>query len=165
VASYAFRTEWHVPAPIDRVFELLHDSLAWPEWWPAVTAVEQMRPATGGATVGSVLRYTFKGKLPYTLTFDMLVDRDEPPTSIGGRASGELEGTGLWTLREEGGVTIARYDWNIRTTAWWMNLLAPLAGGAFRSNHDYVMRSGAEGIGRRLGVPVQQTELHRDAAA
>jgi len=67
------------------------------------------------------------------------------------RASGELDGTGVWTLREEGGQTVARYDWNIRTTRWWMNLLAPLARGVFKSNHDVVMRSGAAGICGLLG--------------
>ncbi|MGZ8502076.1 MAG: hypothetical protein ACXWWR_00950 [Candidatus Limnocylindrales bacterium] len=32
-----------------------------------------------------------------------------------------------------------------------MNLLAPLMGGVFKSNHDFVMRSGAHGICARLG--------------
>ncbi len=54
-------------------------------------------------------------------------------------------------LREEDGQTVARYDWNIRTTRWWMNLLAPLARGIFKSNHDIVMRSGAKGICGLLG--------------
>jgi hypothetical protein len=45
-----------------------------------------------------------------------------------------------------------RYDWKIRTTRWWMNLFAPIAGGFFKSNHDFVMRSGLEGIRTRLGV-------------
>jgi hypothetical protein len=85
------------------------------------------------------------------LTFDMTAEADERPTVLAGRATGELEGTGVWTLREEDGVTLARYDWNIRTTRWWMNLVAPLAGGAFRSNHDFVMRSGVKGICSLLG--------------
>jgi hypothetical protein len=57
----------------------------------------------------------------------------------------------LWALHEDGRATLVRYDWNIRTNRWWMNVLAPLAGGLFKSNHDFVMRSGAEGICRRLG--------------
>jgi len=39
---------------------------------------------------------------------------------------------GRWTLSEAEGQTLVRYDWNIRTTRWWMNLLAPLAGGVRR---------------------------------
>lgn len=151
MAEYSFVTEWRLEAQIDRVYDALHDSLAWPGWWPAVKAVDEIRPATTGGGIGSVRRYTFKGSLPYTLSFDMTVERLEPPTALAGRATGELEGTGVWTLTEEDSVTIARYDWNIRTTRWWMNLLAPVARGVFKSNHDIVMRSGAKGICTLLG--------------
>ena len=151
MADYSFVTEWRLKAPIDRVYEAIHDSLAWPEWWPAVKAVDEIRPAADRAGIGSVRRYTFKGSLPYTLSFDMTVERLERPSTLAGRAAGELEGTGVWSLREEAGTTIARYDWNVRTTRWWMNLVAPLARPLFKSNHDLVMRSGAKGICGLLG--------------
>jgi uncharacterized protein YndB with AHSA1/START domain len=151
MADYSFVTEWRLDAPIGRVYEAIHDSLAWPDWWSAVKAVEEIRPAKERNGIGNVRRYTFKGSLPYTLSFDLEVERVERPTSLAGRATGELEGTGVWTLREEDGQTVARYDWNIRTTRWWMNLLAPLARGVFKSNHDIVMRSGAKGICGLLG--------------
>jgi hypothetical protein len=138
-------------APIDRVYEVISNSLAWPDWWPAVVAVDEIRPPTERSGVGQVFHFTFKGKLPYTLSFDTTVDRIERPARLGGQARGELEGRGDWTLREEDGMTVARYDWNIRTTRWWMNLLAPVAGGLFKDNHDFVMESGATGIRARLG--------------
>lgn len=153
MAAYSFVTEWRVEAPIGRVYAALHDSLAWPEWWDAVRSVEEIRPAPpGSGGVGSVRRYTFKGSLPYSLSFDMVVEELAEPVRLAGRASGELDGTGVWTLRQEGVTTIARYDWNVRTTRWWMNLLAPLAGRVFRANHDVVMRSGARGLGTLLGA-------------
>src|SRR5262249_27318313 len=64
MASYAFVTEWRLDAPIERVYEAIHDTLAWPDWWPAVTKVEEIRPPTDRTGVGAVRRYTFKGKLP-----------------------------------------------------------------------------------------------------
>jgi uncharacterized protein YndB with AHSA1/START domain len=151
MADYSFVTEWRLDAPIERVYEAIHDSLAWPDWWPAVKAVEEIRPPRERSGIGSVRRYTFKGSLPYSLSFDLVVERIERPNVLAGRASGELDGTGVWTLREEGGQTVVRYDWNIRTTRWWMNLLAPLARGVFKANHDVVMRSGAKGICGLLG--------------
>ena len=36
-----------------------------------------------------------------------------------------------------------------------MNALAPLARPVFRWNRDALMRWGAEGLGRRLNVPVR----------
>jgi Polyketide cyclase / dehydrase and lipid transport len=154
VAEYSFVTIWRVEAPIEGVFAAIRDSAAWPTWWPAVTAVQELE-AGGDNGIGNLSRYTFKGKLPYTLTFDLRVDRVEEPTALGGVATGELAGTGIWTLTAEGpGTTTVRYDWNVRTTRWWMNLFAPLAGGLFRDNHDFVMSDGRRGLGRLLGVEI-----------
>ena len=41
---YEFLTTWCVDAPIERVFEVLRDSQAFPEWWEGVTAVELLEP-------------------------------------------------------------------------------------------------------------------------
>jgi len=154
VADYSFVTIWRVAAPIERVYGAIRDSHAWPSWWPTVLAVEDVAPGDERG-IGAVRRYTFKGRLPYTLTYDLRVARVEEPTSLGGVASGELEGTGVWTLTADGpSTTTVRYDWNIRTTRWWMNLLAPLAGSVFRSNHDFVMSDGRVGLARLLGVEV-----------
>jgi hypothetical protein len=49
-------------------------------------------------------------------------------------------------------VTAVVYEWNVRTTKAWMNALAPVAKGAFKSNHDYVMRNGGVGIAKLLGA-------------
>jgi uncharacterized protein YndB with AHSA1/START domain len=151
MSDYSFVTVWRLEAPIERVYELIRDSLRWPQWWAAVAAVEERAPGDPQTGLGNVRRYTFKGKLPYSLAFDLRVTTLEPPSVLGGEASGELAGTGVWTLSERDGVTYARYDWNVRTTRWWMNLLAPLAGGVFRANHDFVMQSGARGICAELG--------------
>ncbi len=151
MADYSFVTVWRLDAPIDQVYELIRDSLRWPTWWPAVSRVEERVPGDPTTGIGNVRRYTFKGKLPYRLAFDLRVTERTPPRILAGEASGELAGTGVWALREADGVTLARYDWNVRTTRWWMNLLAPLARGVFRSKHDFVMRSGARGICAELG--------------
>jgi len=47
-----------------------------------------------------------------------------------------------------------RYDWQVRTTRLWMNLLAPLAKPLFRWNHDAIMQAGGIGLTRHLqGAP------------
>jgi hypothetical protein len=43
------------------------------------------------------------------------------------------------------------YDWNVRTTAAWMNLLGPAARPFFKWNHDVVMHWGGEGLAKLLG--------------
>lgn len=51
-----------------------------------------------------------------TPSFDLEVTRVNPPHTPAGRATGELEGTRVWTLTKEDGATIAPCDWNIRAT-------------------------------------------------
>jgi hypothetical protein len=76
-------------------------------------------------------------------------DLDEP-RAMSGRASGALVGDGHWRLFEQNGVTAVTYEWNVRTTKAWMNMIGPLARPLFAYNHDVVMRWGGEGLARRL---------------
>jgi uncharacterized protein YndB with AHSA1/START domain len=149
MADYAFVTRWSFQAPIEQVWKLISEAEHWPEWWPGVEKVEVLEQGKDG-DVGSLRRFTWKSKLPYRLRFDMRTTRVERPHVMEGRAEGELDGTGRWELRQEGDWTRVRYDWRVRTTKAWMNVLAPVARPFFAWNHDVVMRWGGEGLAWRL---------------
>lgn len=149
--EYRFVTEWDLPAPPDMVFDAISDSLRWPEWWRGISAVTELSPDEPQG-VGNRRRYVFRSSLPYDLVFDMRVTKFEPPVALSGRATGELEGEGRWTFTPTPQGTHVRYEWDVRTTRWWMNLLAPVARPVFSWNHGAVMRWGEAGLRRRLGV-------------
>ncbi|HWW74417.1 MAG TPA: SRPBCC family protein [Pyrinomonadaceae bacterium] len=151
MADYSFITLWRFRSPLKPVWELVYRSEEWPAWWRGVERVERLEAGDSDG-VGALQRYTWKSKLPYRLAFDMRLTRVEPHALIEGEAVGELTGHGLWRFTEEGGVTRVQYDWNVRTTKPWMNLLAPFARPVFKWNHDVVMNWGAEGIAGKLGV-------------
>jgi uncharacterized protein YndB with AHSA1/START domain len=154
MAGYEFVTTWRLDAPIDPIFELLRDSARYPEWWKGVKRVELLKTGSEDG-IGDVSRFTWRSVLPYSLSFDLRVTRVERPFTIEGEATGELEGTGLWTLSEsDGDGTTVRYDWRVRTTRAWMNVFGPLARPAFVWNHDFVMRQGAHGLAAALGARV-----------
>lgn len=155
MATYNFVTVWRFESPLEPVWNLVYHSKDWPRWWRGVESVEELESG-GGADdhVGSLYRYTWKSKLPYRLKFDMRLTRVEPMSVIEGEAVGELKGRGRWQLSDAGGVTTVRYDWNVETTRRWMNLVAPLARPLFKWNHNVVMGWGAEGLSKRLGVPL-----------
>ena len=50
-------------------------------------------------------------------------------------------------------MTAVVYEWNVRTTKPWMNLLAPIARPVFAWNHDWVMRNGGEGLAEAARLP------------
>jgi hypothetical protein len=151
MANYHFETVWLIPAPLPDVWETILQTDAWPSWWKGVQSVQLI--ATGDENgIGSRRHFVWRSKLPYTLAFDMEVTRIEPMSRIEGRASGELEGTGIWHLEDTGALVRVQYNWDVRTTRWWMNLLAPIARPMFAWNHNYVMNNGREGLLHLLGV-------------
>src|SRR5215210_7692330 len=124
MAYYEFATIWRLDAPIEPVFALIDTPIDWPRWWPSVLEVRELDPRGAGG-IGALFAATMRGRLPYALRFDARVTRRDAPTHLELTASGELEGTGTWTLSHADGRTTVRYDWRIRTTRWWMNLFAP----------------------------------------
>ena len=149
MAEYRFLTTWLLEADRERVWDAIYESERWPEWWRGVEEAERLAEGDERG-IGQRGRYVWKAKLPYRVEFEIVTTRVERPHLLEGEASGELAGTGRWRLFEQGGATAALYEWNVRTTRWWMNLLAPFARPIFAANHDYVMRNGGEGIAKLL---------------
>lgn len=149
MAAYSFQTHWQFRAPIEDVWEAISETDRWPSWWRGVEKVELIRKGDAN-DIGTVKRYTWKSKLPYKLVFDMRTTQIERLSIIAGAASGELEGTGVWTFSHANGVTAVRYDWNIDTTKRWMNVFAPVARPLFQWNHDVVMEWGREALEKKF---------------
>lgn len=140
---YAFLTTWLLECSREQIWEALRDAESWPDWWRGVERVTVLAPDE---------RYliAWRSRIPYELEFEFDVQELDAPRSMRGEASGELTGTGHWRLFEHDGVTAVLYDWNVRTTKAWMNVLAPVARPIFEYNHNIVMRWGGEGLARRL---------------
>lgn len=118
----------------------------WPSWWGGLTSVQLLQPGTGPDQLGAVRQFTWKTKLGYCLVFNLKLIQVERLRLLQSNASGDLEGTGVWTLTTEGDQTIVQYDWNVSTTKQWMNWLAPVARPLFNWNHDKVMQEGENGL-------------------
>src|SRR3989338_8227962 len=149
--GYRLAAVCHIEAPLDAVCDAISPSLNWPQWWRNVESVEELVPGDARG-IGSVRRYTWRGRLPYRLTFDIRVSHIEPLAAIEGIASGDVEGLGRWSFTTDGAVTIVRYEWQIRTTPVWMNLLALFARPFIKWNHDAVMQQGGEALARMLNA-------------
>lgn len=151
MTEYRLTTEWRIEAPLPQVCTAILLCAHWPEWWEGVKKVEEIAAGDDNG-VGSRWRFTWKGRLPYQLVFDVQIIRYAVLDTLEGLASGEVEGTGRWHFYRESELTVVRHEWEIRTTCWWMNLLAPVARPVFKWNHDQLMRQGGEGLARLLGT-------------
>lgn len=148
-ASYHFVTEWQFTASVERVREEIYHSEQWPSWWRGVLSVVTLSDGNPDG-IGDSKEYVWRSKLPYKLRFVMTMTEKHPYRRIAATATGELEGRGIWTFDERDGITYVRYDWQVRTNKWWMNLLAPIARPFFAWNHDVVMEWGRQGLVKRL---------------
>src|SRR5262245_27117353 len=109
MSGYKFVTNWRMEAPVAAVWEEIHHSEHWPAWWSSVLAVAELRKGDDNG-LGSVRRYTWRGALPYKLTFDMQTTRVEKHSRLEGIATGQLSGNGRWTFSSDGAFTNVRYD-------------------------------------------------------
>ena len=151
--DYRFLTTWLLEAPRERVWDAIYDSERWPHWWKGVMEAEKLEEGDEDG-VGQFGRYVWRARLPYRVEFFIRTTRVERPQMLEGDATGELAGIGRWRLFEQDGMTAVIYEWNVRTTRAWMNLLAPVGRPAFQWNHDYVMRNGGRGLAKLLGAPL-----------
>jgi uncharacterized protein YndB with AHSA1/START domain len=153
VARYSFLTTWLLDAPVEPVWDAIYGAERWPQWWRGVTRVEEVAPG-GESGVGKVFDIAWRSFLPYELEFRTTVTRVEQPHRMEGEAAGDLAGTGRWRLFHAGGTTAVTYEWNVKTTKAWMNLVAPVARPIFRWNHDWVMAQGGRGLAKHLAIPL-----------
>ena len=99
-SEYRLSTVWRLEAPLHAVWNAIHDSARWPEWWKSVEQVAELETGSSDG-IGALQRYTWKGRLPYRVVFDVRVTRIEPLVALEGMASGDLEGIGCWRFSSE----------------------------------------------------------------
>ena len=147
---YSFLTTWRLAAPRQAVWDVLADVERWPAWWPAVESARELAAAGDGRRIGSSYRVRWRAPAGYRVEFDFTVEEVDEPLLMAGRSRGDLEGSGVWRLVEEDGVTTVTYTWDVVTSKRWMNALGPLPRPLFRWSHDRVMAGGGDGLAKRL---------------
>jgi hypothetical protein len=152
--EYDFQTVWRTAAPIERIWETLASYGDWPTWWRGIQSVEVLRRGDESG-VGTILLQQWRSWVPYTLVFELEMLQIVSKRLLDGRASGDLQGSCRWTFLPFNGGTEIRFEVNVRTGRWWMNLPVPFASRIVRANFETIMRWGREGLSRKLGVPVE----------
>ncbi len=159
MVAYSFVTRWRVAAPPERVWQVITAGPSFTEWWPNVISSKHLTPGITG--VGSQYERVIRGRLPYTLRFVSTTTLFEPPREFAYEAVGDLVGHGRWVFEPNGQGTNLTIYWEVVTTGFWMNLLAPLLKGVFAWNHNQVMCSGERGLAQWLAANPVQAEGKR----
>lgn len=163
MADYSFITLWKFDAPLEKVYEVVHNADNYHLWWKGQGPVQSIARGDNFGK-GAIKRFTTRSVLPYSLVYDGLVLDVVPFKKIEGTTTGDLQGHGVWTFEQVNGASAVKYYWNVKTTGFWMNLLAPILKPVFAWNHDVVMKWGGEGLARYLSCRLLLVETERGGA-
>ncbi len=143
-------TRWQVQAGIAEVADILTDAEHLPDWWGRVYLGVTVTDPGGPDQIGRTVAVHSKGWLPYHIRWSgRLVSADLPHTwEIA--ATGDLEGHGIWTLRQTGPVAEVTYDWRVKAERPLLRLLSPLLAPVFAWNHRWAMAQGEAGLRAEL---------------
>ena len=143
---FHFVSRWHLPAPPEKVFEVLERAGKYPAWWPQVREVRELEEFRGEARIRSVL--------PYDLWITGRALRRDPGAGVLElEITGDVEGWARWTVVADGERrgTSATYEQQVEVRKPLMRKLTPVARPFFRANHTLMMRAGERGLRRWLG--------------
>jgi uncharacterized protein YndB with AHSA1/START domain len=143
-AAYHFVDRWFVPFPVEDVYDVIGDAMAYPAWWGDVFL--EIGGDDGPPHPGRRSTITAKGFLPYKLHFASEVVAAERPKSIRMTLEGDFEGGGEWTLEPAEGGTNATLDWRPIVNKPLVKNLTPVLRPLFRSNHTWTMKRGEKHI-------------------
>ncbi len=143
--DYHFITYWRVESTIEEVSTILGDAPALTRWWPSVYLdVKVLEPGDKDG-LGKVVSLYTKGWLPYTLRWSFRVTeiRGDGFTLV---ATGDFEGRGIWTFKQDGPWVDVTYDWKIKAEKPLLRYFSLIMKPIFSANHHWAMARGEESL-------------------
>ena len=158
--DYHFITQWHVPGKVKEVTDIIRDNDALVRWWPAVyLRVEELAPGDADG-IGKVLSLYTKGWLPYTLHWQCRVSAIHAD-GFSLIASGDFEGRGIWTFKQNGPQVDVTYDWKISAEKPLLRYFSFIMKPIFSANHYWAMVQGEESLKLELARRRATTQQER----
>lgn len=105
--------------------------------------VEELEPGQENG-LGRRFRLHTKALLPYTLDWESCAIESRPPNRLAIRATSDLNGRGIWTIRQKGNFTEVEFDWKLTAEKPLMRYLSFFLKPVFSANHRWAMRRGLE---------------------
>ena len=162
--EYAFLTHWRLKATAQEVYDILADPMGLARWWPSVYLdVKELAPPDPATGKGTVIGLYTKGFLPYTLRWNFTVTEATPPAGFKLVAHGDFEGTGVWTLTQDGEHVDVTYDWRILAEKPLLRYGSFVLRPFFAANHRWAMARGEESLALELRRRRARTEAERQA--
>lgn len=153
-------SHWPFTAPLAPVWAALADPKGWPQWWPALGSAQAL-PAGETGLAAQRLRLAWSAGAPFKAEIVLTTLKALPPVRLRQRSSAVpgtkqalLQGECIWLLRSDAGLTQVTHVWRLDPCPGMLGWLQPAWAPLLKALHGRVMRAGALGLARHLGVPV-----------
>jgi hypothetical protein len=144
--EYQFIDRWRVEGTIGEVSDIIENGVDLPRWWPSVYLEVEELERGGEGGLGKLISLRARGFLPYTLRINFLTVETRSPNGFTLQATGDLEGTGVWTFEQDGPFVNITYDWRIQANKRVIRTFSFLLKPIFAANHRWTMRRGEQSL-------------------
>jgi uncharacterized membrane protein len=140
-SAFVYDKTFGFAVPRDSLWDALNDTERFPEWWPWLRSFD----ATGSKLVpGTVAHCAVRAPLPYTLEFEVRIERVVAGESIDTVVSGDLEGPARLEVGGGGGQSSARLTWSVELQLPFLSAASRVARPVLLWAHDRVVSTGVE---------------------
>jgi hypothetical protein len=144
--EYQFIDRWRVEGTVEEVSEIIEDGADLARWWPSVYLwVDELEPGGEGG-LGKLISLRARGFLPYTLGIKFRTTATRSPFGFTLEATGDLEGTGIWTFEQDGQFVNITYDWTVQANKAVIRTFSFIFKPIFAANHRWTMARGEESL-------------------
>ena len=143
--SYSFNNCWNIEAPLEQSWKALFSYKKWTDWCDGLEKIEpldQFDPIKKGHHI----RSTWKGTLPYSISFDAVIKDVAPYSFLSFSVTGDLCGEGICHFLPWNQNTMINLIWNVSPTKLWMRMSSPFARSFFIENHDRIVEHSVAGF-------------------
>jgi hypothetical protein len=157
-------TDWRVKGRLTDVVRLLTTPETFPIWWSDVYLAVKPLALGDAQGVGHTVAIRAKGWLRCRLHWRATLIEANLPHSWVIEATGDVNGRGIWHLRQAGELVEIEYDWQVTSNRLILRLMVPLFGWLMVANHRWAMKRGEAALNRAL-VKLQRARTSADAPA
>lgn len=144
--EYQFIDRWRVEGTVREVAEIIENGKDLSRWWPSVYLEVDELETGGERGLGKLISLRARGFLPYTLRINFRTVETRSPNGFTLEATGDLEGTGIWTFEQDGPFVNITYDWTVQANKPIVRTFSFLLKPIFAANHRWTMARGEESL-------------------
>lgn len=141
--KYSFKNEYRINTSPDIIWSILSDIESWPGIWKYFRTV-QFRGEDKCLKQNITIDCEVRAVIPYTFRFNTQIVKVTPCRELEVISRGDLNGRGIWTLKQIGESTLSSFTWEVEPVNLFVRMIEyiPFGRRLLRYSHNIMMENG-----------------------